>query len=337
MSISIVNNICDGPNINVYLDNKPAIMNLAYCEHSAQINISSNTQRIKVTKNENDDVIISGILHYENNNNYLLIIAGSEDCESIHMSLHKNDMTEVPPGYAKIRFLQSAPTLGVIDILFDEQRVITDLIYGEQGHFIMVDLASVKECISVNLKTCACQSTLVGPFDLILRSGSIYNAVVSGCGNYVLNLLSVNDQCDITQADFKIEPFMGLWWKVALMTKDDMPFIPEHVTYTHLDKSIKIHHEFINNDMKVGQLIQYATILDKEKPALWCLGDCKDADCLNYIIHETDYCNYAIIGTPDRSRLIILSREQGINEKYFSNICSKLSSWGYNIERLKFA
>ena len=338
--LSVVHNICNASNINIYLDDKPFLMNLEYREHSATFALPTNQPHMTVVNSETAEILTAGTLYCYPNNNYIVVISGYiTECSNVRLSLHNNDMKLVPMGYAKIRFIQGAPMLGAVDILFDDKRIISELNYGDEGKFILVDLSTVSGSITTNIKTCGLETIVVGPYKLQLMSGSIYNIIISGCKHLALNLLSMNEISDITPYEFDYYGFMGSWWKIAMIEKDPGMLLYENIIYTPLDTGIKIMHIFgkepCTNRLSKS-ITAKATIPNKQNHALWCVGDCYINEP-NYIIHETDYISYAIIGTRDRSGLEILVRDQQfIDDKFLDILAQRIKSWGYDITHLKF-
>ena len=60
-----------------------------------------------------------------------------------------------------------------------------------------------------------------------------------------------------------------------------------------------------------------------------------DKSQANYLIHYTDYENYALIGSPDKTSLYILSRYATISKSSYAKISKYLCSLGYDTSKLQ--
>lgn len=52
----------------------------------------------------------------------------------------------------------------------------------------------------------------------------------------------------------------------------------------------------------------------------------------NYIVHETDYEGYALVGSPDRDSLYVLCRKVKMSKRCYCKFLKQFEKWGYNTE-----
>ena len=55
---------------------------------------------------------------------------------------------------------------------------------------------------------------------------------------------------------------------------------------------------------------------------------------VNYIIHETDYNGYSIVGSCDRVYVYILSRNKTMSSKLYHKLVKRVKKLGYNTDNL---
>ncbi len=74
----------------------------------------------------------------------------------------------------------------------------------------------------------------------------------------------------------------------------------------------------------------YPAALKVDFPVQSSAGDVE----LNYLIHRTDYMSYAVVGSPDRSSLYILSRTPRMSRSRYETLVQFAASLGYDISKL---
>jgi apolipoprotein D and lipocalin family protein len=133
----------------------------------------------------------------------------------------------------------------------------------------------------------------------------------------------------------ELEKYLGKWYEIAhLPAKFQDGCSDTTATYTlSEDGSISVLNECIRNG-KVKQAKGKAKVVDKNTGAklkvtfFWPFyGD-------YWIIKLGNDYDYAVVGTPNRKYLWILSRTPQMDDKLFSQLIEFVKSKGFNVENL---
>jgi apolipoprotein D and lipocalin family protein len=133
----------------------------------------------------------------------------------------------------------------------------------------------------------------------------------------------------------ELEKYLGKWYEIAHLPAKFQEGCSETVaTYTlSKDGSISVLNECRKND-KVKQAKGKAKVVDKSSGAklkvtfFWPFyGD-------YWIIKLGNDYDYAVVGTPNRKYLWILSRTPKMDDKLFSQLTEFARSKGFNVENL---
>lgn len=98
-----------------------------------------------------------------------------------------------------------------------------------------------------------------------------------------------------------------------------------------------IRDECLNADGSLNRSSRgVAKVFDPKHPAAWQLiyEDLPDTG-INYLIHETDYNNYAIAGSPDKTMLFLWARRPHVNAEQHNYMKERSRGFGYNVEALE--
>jgi apolipoprotein D and lipocalin family protein len=133
----------------------------------------------------------------------------------------------------------------------------------------------------------------------------------------------------------ELEKYLGKWYEIAhLPAKFQDGCSDTTATYTlSEDGSISVLNECVRNG-KVKQAKGKAKVVDKNTGAklkvtfFWPFyGD-------YWIIKLGNDYDYAVVGTPNRKYLWILSRTPQMDDKLFSQLIEFVKSKGFNVENL---
>ncbi|MFS8159022.1 MAG: lipocalin family protein [Candidatus Roizmanbacteria bacterium] len=153
------------------------------------------------------------------------------------------------------------------------------------------------------------------------------------------------------QKNLDLARYQGLWydaasipqffnrnvaWQTAeytLMTDDtdgiDTPYVRVHNIAYNTDGSIK------------NQITGRAVVVDAKDPAALNVSFggifslFSNPERANYIVHDTDYDTYSIVGSDDGSNLYFLVRERPIQEDLYAQMVEYARNLGYEVERLR--
>ena len=164
---------------------------------------------------------------------------------------------------------------------------------------------------------------------------------------------------EILQPNFDLYRYMGKWYEIfkfpTLFQSKCARSTAEYIqvqdeTLKMETKSLRIAEPkitiftlvecFDNNDKLVYHYKGEVRVVNPEYPAALEVGFHVSADPLrftgtpNYLIHETDYDNYAIVGSLDRRSLFVLARKQSIDLELFKMLIDRVRILGYSTNNL---
>lgn len=149
------------------------------------------------------------------------------------------------------------------------------------------------------------------------------------------------------QSGFDPQQYMGRWYQIAAIPQPYAPNCPQSVAYYSLiPEGIQVYNECRDRGRVVNSVRGVATILgpatlrvDFPIPAI-PKSDSQASNIPyftgtgpNYLIHETNY-QYAIVGSPDRSSLYILSRNPQMSDTEYSRHLHRAQELGYDVSLL---
>lgn len=147
---------------------------------------------------------------------------------------------------------------------------------------------------------------------------------------------------------FDVDRYLGKWYEVAhLPTYYQKGCGNSVATYEKFaDGTISVFNECFNGCGKFKTAIQgYALVkgpgqLEVRFPEItnskWLNKIInKFQGCgTNYIVHDTDYTSYAIVGSPNRKSLWFLSRSRHVTKEQFLTMKDKAHKFGYCTKKL---
>lgn len=150
------------------------------------------------------------------------------------------------------------------------------------------------------------------------------------------------------QRNFDPIRYQGLWYDVARFPKffdRDTPWQTAYYTLkTDNDgKYIEVHNTAYNRDGSVKKEITgTARAVDPKQPAALYVSFPNifallfgDPSTANYLVHETDYETYAIVGSYDRNSLYLLARQRPISIELYKKLLYRVAALEYSIIQLQ--
>lgn len=160
------------------------------------------------------------------------------------------------------------------------------------------------------------------------------------------------------QQNFDVSKYMGTWYNAARYPQPfDMNTPWETAEYhscrdlkllkqkSQIDCSspnkIEVKNTAYNEDNSVrGQIIGSAEVFDPNmKSKLYVsfpTGQPRPQNPIpNYLIHATDYDDYSIVGSYDKSNLYILVRQRPITRSHYNELLKLVKSFGYDTSKLQ--
>lgn len=182
--------------------------------------------------------------------------------------------------------------------------------------------------------------------DVFLRADTAVTILVPLNENPIF-LIDSDHSHQFYQPDFVPENYVGTWYQIA-----DLPQYFEgnchssRAHYTLLQDRIKVTNTcFDESGNEIRRVIGRADVADKRYPAgLIVSFDQTQAipgvpvmpkpEFPNYIIHATDYFNYTLIGSSDRSNLYILGRQAIMDIALYRQLVERAAFLGYDVNKL---
>ena len=143
------------------------------------------------------------------------------------------------------------------------------------------------------------------------------------------------------QKNFDVKRYLGKWYDVArYLLPFDRGTAWQTAEYSLLKRGVvEVHNTAYEKDGSVrGEITGKAEIVDERYPAQlrvsFPTGFSGPANIPNYIVHETDYDSYAIVGSLDKRSLYILAREKPISQELYDMLLDKVEGYGYDVSKL---
>jgi hypothetical protein len=128
----------DAPNVDVLIDNKIVLSNVAFKEYNQDyLAVESGSRNIKVNATGTSTSVIDTTAELAAGTDYTVLAVGFlADIEPLILI---DDNTKPSPGKAKVRVVHSSPDAPNVDVLVDNQVVLTNVAFKESSGFLEVD------------------------------------------------------------------------------------------------------------------------------------------------------------------------------------------------------
>lgn len=170
-----VHNVANGPQVDVYLDDKIVLRGVPYKAISDYLEIPAGNHMISVKAAGTDNVVINGEVNLANGVSYTFIVHGALRIEPLLV----DDTLDCPElGQTHVRLINAAATFGPIDAYMNGVKVFDNIRYGEleNPEYISIEADTLDFVIMVANN----QIPIVGPISIKLRNGGIYTIITSG-------------------------------------------------------------------------------------------------------------------------------------------------------------
>jgi len=136
---------------------------------------------------------------------------------------------------------------------------------------------------------------------------------------------------------FKIKDFMGTWYEIASIPKDYQEgCVLSKATYKLKDNdNFEVLNECLLGNNKKRKMKTLAKVIDDCKvPKFLVNFPNKNQEEPNYVVWLTDYKNYALVGSPDKSSLWVLSRNKKLEERVYDYLLKFARENGVDVSLL---
>jgi apolipoprotein D and lipocalin family protein len=355
--VRFLHNIEGAPSINVLINDIFVARNLIYKDFTAYLPITTGKNYITVKTVDGDTVIIQKKMKIESEKTFL--IGGSiAEISNIKLFAYNDDLNCPKPGYSHLRFIHGVFGAPNVDLYIQrawestQTLFFSDVSYGNTGkpaykpfNLIPPQESSFPQPIWTTLTVkLAGTETVVMSLNTFLVSGGIYSFVASGSSNLSILQSDDNTPCDVYQKDFDVVKYMGKWYQIASIPQFYETNCPRQTAeYTLLSDNVTVFNTCYDEEWNINSTIRGAAFI---------LNPCNPAGLrvvfpnfpnstqpvytgVNYIVHKTDYIDYALIGSPTRTTLYILSRTSKMSQKKYNKLKSYAKSLGYDTSMLR--
>lgn len=179
--VKVVHNIPFAPNVDVIVDNKIVLSNVAYKKVSDYLSVPSGPHHLAIAAN--GTVLAQANVNLKSGADYTVIAHGNvADLKSIALLPLEDDNTCPKAGKAHVRFIHAAAKVPAVDIWANNKlKVFTNVAYGSTGKpvYLPVDAGD----ISLSVTPAKTNNVVLGPIDLNLESGNVYTIIATGLLN----------------------------------------------------------------------------------------------------------------------------------------------------------
>lgn len=341
--VRFLNNVAGSEDYDIHIG-ETNILNLSYKDLTAYINIPTTEKVITVSHLKVNVVSIDVTLN--NNTYYTMIISGLvNDKKSIDILGYVDNMDqEVARSSSSIRFI-NASNLGTpqnFDVYENGNKIFSDVAFDNFGNpeYKPSELGYK----TFTLKKVNDDAVVAGPVNVFLVSGGIYTLVSSGLSTnnqFPLTILSSHDnknKSDELVDDFDANQYMGKWYQIASIPQFfNTDCARSTAEYTLLSDKIKVVNSCYDNNWNIKRTITGSAIpIDSGTPAALLVNfpGYQTPKIANYLVHDTNYITFAIVGSPDRSNLYILSREPKMTVCMYRALRRTARELGYDTSKL---
>ena len=352
-TIRVLHNVINGPTISVRMDGKPLIAQLSYKEITAYISVKSDDHILTIWAGET--LLIEEELMINRNSHLTLVVAGTVASNPPVLSLlNYEDNLKCPrPGYFHVRFLHVAYGVPAVDIYVGKTRIFKNVSYSNSGdpEYLPIRLGRLNdpnnpEYYNVSVKLAGTNTVVVGPIPIYFINGGIYTIFATGAvGDRLSAILSHDnpDYCETLECNFDTEAYMGKWYQIASIPQFfSGDCIKSTAEYTLLQDKVNVYNtcyqiggkttDIIGEVSAPNPCIPAALRVEFPDPPAPIPPFPKSPPGPNYLIHATNYCEYAVVGSPSRSSFFILSRKKTMCSSKYYNILTYAKSLGYDVD-----
>lgn len=342
-ALSFLHNVTNAPNVDIYLNEDPFCLNLAYAERTPYLTTTHTCFKLTVKVAGTQTQIAKVSVKLEAGQSYLAMVGGLiSDLKTIALYLYK-DRTRCPkPGQARFRFIHGAAGAPGVDVYVNGIKTFTNVKFSMTGQPTYVNLPLGVPSISVNVA--GTSTVVIPPKAYYTISGGIYTAVASGLVSSGLTLIYTHDnpdECEQLQKHFNVQRYMGLWYQIAnIPSFFDLKCSRSTATYTPLvdeegDTVVKVFNVCYDANWNVVETITGLAVPTCNPAALKVDFPTAPPGVVlppgpNYLVHDTDYVDYAIVGSPTRTNLFILARTKTISRKLYDRLLAQAVALGYD-------
>jgi apolipoprotein D and lipocalin family protein len=345
-NLRIIHNVFDGPKVNVFVNKKLFAANLLYKDCTSYLPLPGNTNKVDIKLADGTKLLSNNINVRGDKNITLIIIGDISDIKTIQTKIFSDDLSCPENGYSRINFINGLFGVKSVDLYINAKKFLSDILYGD---------CSDKESRVANdnrnpyvtkftVKNSLTQEVIIQDTDFYLVSGGIYTVITSGVSGTSESLLYYHDNktsCETLQKNFDAAAYMGKWYQIASIPQFyEKGCVRQTAEYTLLTDRINVFNTCYDEKWEVITTITGSAVpVDCNGASLRVVFPDQqmfDLPFANYLIHKTDYTNYAIVGSPTRNSFYILSRTPHMSVSEYKAFLVYADKLGYDSSKIKY-
>jgi len=339
-----LHNVVGGPSVDVYLGDQKILWNLSYGELTSYIDIEGGKQELVIKSN--NEIITEKYIQVNGGDYYTIIIGGNSNNVEFFSYKDKNGCSK--QGYSYLRFIHNVYGAPGVDVYINNVETFVNIKYGQQSKYQGIKLGrnNDKDYLpikNVEIYVTGTKNKVAGPIPVYMSSGGIYT--LFAIGNIDNNLIEAkfshdNEDkckfsCEILQENFNVQKYMGKWYLIGSIPQFyDKGCERQTAEYTHLSESIKVYNKCYDRGGKMIRSVIGSAVPESPcQPAALKVSFPEqpfDFPFANYLVHKTNYTDYAIVGSPTRDAFYILSRKSKMSESQYNKFLQYAKKLGYN-------
>jgi hypothetical protein len=176
--LRVLHNVASAPNVDVYVNRKKVLNNIAYKQSSAYLPLKKGKYHVRVTPTgDNNTTLIRAKVKIEKEEYYTAIAAGSvSDLDNLQLLQLRDKQFCAKKYSAKLRFVHADADAPSVNVLIDGQRLIRDISFGEASEYFKLD---APEIYDIELETTS-NEQIVLKLRVQLQQRKIISLVASG-------------------------------------------------------------------------------------------------------------------------------------------------------------
>ena len=349
--------------IDVYLGHKLIVSNLSYASLTSYLDFQPKKKEMHfIIKNFGTDEILceGNVEQVKEKNNTMVVFLSNK---KLKIKFIPTPFESVYSGKAELRFFHFAVNAPSVTVNVNNTTLFTDVSYEKTGKPLNFQYGLSRGLVYNDLKINLTRTNklVIEDPQLYLKSGNIYSIFAHGIvgdANFPLKVTTFIDNpglFDVLETDFDVQAYMNKWYQISSIPQ---PFTiglncaNQNALYTYLSDQVKVYNSCVNqygvvSTVAVGKAVienpQQAAALTVSFPGFVPppsqVGKFDPSKMIippgpNYLVHKTDYDNYAIVGSSDRSNLYILCRKNKMKREMYDELLRFCKKLGYNLNKL---
>ncbi len=168
----------DAPNVDVYVNDEPALTDVPYTTVSSYLSLPAGTQQVTVyASGDTSTPVIDVPVKLAAGGVYTIAAVGLVTDGSITAQVYQDDLRAPSAGNAKLRVIHASPDAGPVDVVpRDGEPLVTDLSFPEDTPYAEVPAGTY----TLDVNSAGTRQTVLTAPDAALASGGVYSAFAVG-------------------------------------------------------------------------------------------------------------------------------------------------------------